>query len=356
MSSSPLILNPGPVKVPAFVLEAIGRTVIHQRGPEFSSFFGDLQEGLKYFFQTQNPVAAMPGSGTTGMESAIRSLFQQGQTVLIVCYGKFSRRWAVYARMQGILVVEMNEADGLRPEPSDILQVALKAGKPLSGIVLTHCETSTGAFMDIEGTAFLLRQHFPDTLILVDAITGAGILPFYSDAWDVDIAVAASQKSLLNPAGTVFISVSQSAAAHLDNTITEDAFDLSPYYYSALKNEYPFTPPTQMFFGILAALQRIQSETLPIVWNRSHSLARFFRAGLVDAGYEIFPVHSSDSLTAFSRRNVNMEAVAETLKNDFNIEVAGGQGTLKGKILRVAHFGDIGIQDMKICLDALKSI
>ena len=351
-----MILNPGPVWVPDFVLDAIRKPVIHQRSSEFSVFFQELQEGLRYFFQTKNTVVSMPGSGTSGMESSIRSLFKQKDKVLVVSFGKFSSRWAAFSRISGLEVSELKSENGKRSEPGEMIEAAKIAGKNLRGIILTHCETSTGASIDVEQTAFLLRKEFPDILIIADAITSAGILPFYTDNWEIDIAVAASQKSLLNPAGTVFISVSQRAARTLSESFSEDAFNLSPYYFSALKNEYPFTPPTQRLFGVLAALNKIQSETLPVIWNRTHRMSTLFRKGIVDLGGFVFPENPADSLTAFYFKTQTPEFLTHKLKKEFDIEISEGQGDLKGQILRVAHFGAIGPEEMLTCLDSIRQI
>lgn len=351
----PIILTPGPVKVPDYVLDAMRRPVIHQRGPDFETFWNELQDGLKYFFQTTNPVIAMPGSGTHGVESAIRSLMKEGEEILIPVSGKFSQRWDVFSKQIGLNVHRIDILPGEAPTSTQILK-CLTDHPQIKALVLTHCETSTGALCDAEEIIFHARKLRPGLLLILDAISTAGIIPVYSDAWSADVVIAASQKSLLSPAGIVFLTVSPLAKKRLDPGVLEDSAHLSSYYYSLAANSYPFTPPTQILFGVNAALKNIRQKSLPVIWNETRRMARLFRHGILSLGGSILPKPASDSLTAFSFPEMDLQQIYLTLREQFGIEIAEGQGPLKGKILRVAHFGDVGINEMKVCVDALRKI
>lgn len=352
---SKIILTPGPVRVPTFVIEAISKPVIHHRSPEFEFFFKELQEGLRYFFQTSHTVISLSGTGTHGVEYAMRSLFRKNEKVLIPSFGKFSERWVEYGKSSGLNVTEIQKPYGSRVNVKEILDV-LDRNPGITGMVLTHCETSTGATLDLEEIVSEVKRKYKNVLIMVDAITTLGIIPFYSDAWGADSVIAASQKSLLNPAGTVFVSVGPAAASRLSETRMQDAFDLSCYYFAAMQNAYPYTPPTQLLYGIKAALDCFQEKKLPFFWNRTHSLARFFREGISAAGGKIFPDPAGDSLTAFLFSGKDLKEIYTKLKDELSIEIAEGQGELKGKILRVAHFGDIGMEETKLCLGGISEI
>lgn len=354
-NTSPLILTPGPVKVPDFVIEAIGQVVIHQRSAAFETFFADLQTDLRYLFQTQHPVIAMAGTGTFGMESVIYSLFKPGDRVVVTDFGKFSNRWVRFSRQLGLRVTEVVKEWGECPATDEVLD-ALESHDHIKGVILTHCETSTGVAIDLEEMALAIKQRFPNVLVAVDAMSTVGCAPFYMDEWKVDAAVTASQKALLNPAGTVFAAIGPQAAEAITPVDDDDCFYLYPYYEAVLRNRFPFTPPTQLLSGIRASLRHIRGQGLPQYWNHTHQMSRRFKAGVVALGAELRPVQSCDSLTVFSFPNLNHKRIASRLFGEHLIEVASGQGEWKNEVLRVAHFGALTMADVESCLQALEKI
>ena len=132
---------------------------------------------------------------------------------------------------------------------------------------------------------------------LVDAICSVGIQAIYTDAWQLDVVVAASQKGFQNPAGTVFVAVGPLAAASLHYPEAADYRDLGHYYRYLLQGSYPFTPPVQMFYGVQAALERMQEETMPTIWNRTHAMSRYFKEAAKAGGAHLFGDGSADALT-----------------------------------------------------------
>jgi aspartate aminotransferase-like enzyme len=343
---------PGPVTPPAYVMEAIARPVVHQRSSAFQEFFGRLQVGLQYAFQTTYPVLCLNGSGTFAVEAAMLSLFKPGDQVAIPAMGKFSQRWAAFALEIGLEAVPIGITWGHAFTVAQAQQV-LDEYPRLAGWVLTHCETSTGVAIDLEELAFAIRAAQPDSLIVVDAISTVGVQPLYTDAWDLDVVVGASQKGFLNPAGTTYASLSPRAVARLAPSEGDEFWHFSHYLRHLQQGDYPFTPPTQMLYGVEAALAELQRKTLPVVWNETHQRSQRFKAAVPSFGAQIFGVGNADAVTAFSFGRVDHRAIQQDLIQSHGIELAGGQGHLADLLLRVGHFGIHGLDAIDRLVAAL---
>ena len=348
------ILTPGPVAVPDFVLQAIAHPVIHQRSPAFLEFFSELQAGLRYLFQTEGPVVVLPATGSMAVEMTMRSLFNQGQTIAVQANGKFSDRWLDYANYSGIQAVPMRLPWGENLDVDTLVSV-IENFPGLDGLVLTHCETSTGVQIDLEEMAFAARQVKPDITIVVDAMSTVGVSPLYMDAWDLDAVVCSSQKGLFNPSGVSFVALSPRVLFQMDSPRADDAMHLGHYWKYLAQGSFPFTPPTQLLYGVLEALERIRQDGLPVRWNLSHEMSRYCKASIQEMGGQLFGDANSDVLTAFSFGEGDQDEIrGELLKRGF--ELAGGQGALKGKIMRAGHFGWLGMDEMRGFVEALRVV
>ncbi len=351
---SPTILTPGPVAVPDFILEAIGQPVIHQRSSAFLEFFSQLQAGLRYLFQTEGPVVVLPATGSMAVELTMDSLFAAGQTIAVQANGKFSDRWLDYGQYKGMSAVPMRLPWG-EELTTDTLVSVLENFPGIDGLVLTHCETSTGVQIDLEEMALAARQVRPNLTIVVDAISTVGVTPLYMDAWGLDAVVCSAQKGLFNLSGVSFVALSPSALFQLDTPKADDALHLGQYWRHLAQGSFPFTPPTQQLYGVLEALEIIQDQGLPRRWNLSHQMSRFCKAAIQGLGGQLFGEGNSDVLTAFSFGEGDHDEIrAGLLQRGF--EVAGGQGPLKGKLMRVGHFGWIGMEEMEGFVEALKAV
>ncbi len=336
-NSAPHILTPGPVAVPKFIFEAIQQPVIHQRSPAFIDFFQELQLQLQYLFQTENPVLAFPATGSMAFEMTLQSLLPPQSTVAIAAHGKFSDRWLDFAQHAGYKTIPLRQPWGEAPELGGGLEMLIEI-PDLAAVVLTHCETSTGALTDLEEIAFFLKKHRPDLLIIVDAMSTIGVLPYYHDAWQIDASVCSSQKGLFNPSGTAFVALSANAISRLPIPPVDDAYHLGHYWKYLAQGSFPFTPPTQLFYGINRALKEIQHQGLPARWNLSHQMSQRFKKGIEELGGKLVGQSHADSVTAFALGNGNHDEFrAELYRRGY--ELAGGQGPLKSKIMRVGHFG-----------------
>jgi aspartate aminotransferase-like enzyme len=353
------LLTPGPVPVPDFVMAAINQPVIHHRTAAFEQFYQKLLTKLRYLFQaeaSESVVGTMIGSGTYGVEAAMYSLFKPGETILVINNGKFSERWEVFGKLSGFKVVELVKNWGESPAVAEIVEL-LRENKTVAGVVLTHSETSTGALLDLEEISFAIKNEFPETLVVVDGITSIGTIPFYFDQWQIDAAITASQKALMNPTGTIAFALSALAQRKLRNPeIIADSRNLANYVKSVQKNSYPFTAPVQLLYGLDAALDSIKNDGLPTVWNRTHHSAKTFRAALARLGGKMIAENPSDSLTAFYFPERDNEPIRQRLITDYQIHLAGGQGEFKHKLMRVSHMGMADVAVMEVLVGKLKVI
>lgn len=354
-ANSHLFMVPGPVAAPDYVMQAIARPVMHQRSQGFRTFFASLQQDLQYVFQTEHPVLCLNGSGTFAVELAMHGVFRPGDKVAVPAMGKFSERWAEYALEMGLEAVPIGITWGHELNVGHVQEV-LAEYPDLKGWVLTHCETSTGVAIDLEEIAATIRRANPDQIIVVDAVSTLAVQPLYTDAWDLDVVVAASQKGFLNPAGTAFMSLGPRAQTRLLPSDAESFFDLYRYLKALEQNDYPFTPPTQLFYGVKAALEQIRRETLPVVWNRTHQLSKHCKERLPQIGADLFGASNADALTAFSLGRIDHDMVRERLVREHAIELAGGQGRMADLIIRIGHFGAHGMPELERVLNALATI
>ncbi len=332
-----LFLAPGPVPVPQAVWEAMAQPVIHHRGPAFSTVMQRLHAGLRYVFQTAGETGVIAGSGTFAVETAMYSLFRPGERVLVVNNGKFSERWEEYGRLLGLDVRSLTKPWGEAANPEEL--VALATLEPaVHGVVITHCETSTGALIDLESAASAVRAALPDVLLLADAITTVGALPFYLDAWGLDAAVVAAQKAFMNPAGTFAWALGERGLERLRPSAPGDFANWHNYVLAGRQQSYPYTPPLAAMYGWIAVLEGIADIGLPAVWNEVLHAARDFRSGLSEAGGQVIGASPSDSLTVFDWPGQSLQALNEHL-SQAGITLAGGQGAWEGRILRISHMG-----------------
>lgn len=346
------LLTPGPVPIPDFVQRALCQPPVYHHTADFEAFMEELESGLRYFFQTQGTVLGMIGSGTYGMEALMYSLLERGDRVIVQSIGKFSQRWADYADLLGMDTVRLEKSWGQGTETQEYLDL-LAQNPQTKAVILTHCETSTGIFTDVEQIAFHVKRIFPDVWVLVDAISTGGALPFYMDEWGIDGVVVGAQKALMNPTGTVYLALSEQAVVALKPSDKSDVLNLWNYHQAMQKHRFPYSPPISQFYGVLAALQHIRHQSLPGVWNELHQNARTFRNWLQKQGFELWAEPAADCMTAFCKKGVDLVALQRQLA-ERGVIVSEGQDQLKGQILRVAHYQPIEKEAIKIFEEILR--
>jgi aspartate aminotransferase-like enzyme len=332
---------PGPTSLPDAVREAGARQMVNHRGPEFATLQNNIIARLKAFYKTQNDVLIVTAAGTGGLESAIVSFMSPGDKVLGVTIGAFGDRFAKIATAYGADVTKLAFEWGQAAEPAKVRE-ALRAGGPWKAVLMTHNETSTAVTNPIEELAAVVRQEAPDALIVVDAISGLGAVPFETDAWGLDVVVSGSQKAWMVAPGLSLVSVSARAwEAAATAKMPRFYFDLAEHKKSAEAGQTPWTPAVAVMFQLDVALQLMEQEGLDEIWKRHSAVGAAVRAGLTTLGFKLLadPAYASNTVTgAWIPEDLDWKAFNGKLRK-YGLIVAGGQGGLKGKIFRIGHLG-----------------
>lgn len=355
MNNEQLFLAPGPTMIPDFVWNAINQNVIHHRSTAFQKLYAEIQQGFQYLLSSKNPCLILNGSGTNGMQATISSIFRPKDKVLVLNSGKYGERWKFIAEDYGLNAIEI-KTDWGKKINNNFITKKLKEHPDIKAILLTQCETSTGLAQDIEEISFLTKQFNPKILTIVDGIASIGAVPFFQDAWQIDIVVFSSQKALMNPAGLAFVSLSELAQNHLSKKQTS-AINLANYLESSQQNFMPFTPATNILFGIRAVLNEFMAQGTSHLWNEIHQRAKYFRTELKSLEGEVFTELPSDAISAFNFPNTDSHNKLKShLEKNHGIIVAGGQQQLSDKVIRIAHFGIIKHDKITKLLNSLKII
>src|SRR4029453_10891557 len=257
---------PGPTPVPSDILEAVAHPMVNHRGREFAALISRVAERLKDWFQTSNDVLILSASGTGGVAARVRTP-SHGDKVLSVSIGAFGERFAAIADTYGAEVIPLQYEWGQAARPDDVRE-ALAAHPDVKAVLVTHNETSTGVTNRLEEIAGSLRS--PSTgsgrtdggpLLLVDAVSSLGAIPFEADGWGLDVVVTGSQKGWMVPPGLAFVSVSERAwRAYEQAKMPRFYLDLGRHRDALPKGQTPWTPAMSIFFGLDAALERMGEE------------------------------------------------------------------------------------------------
>lgn len=348
-----LLLTPGPTPVPSEILQALGRPLFHHRTKEYQRLFQEVSEGLQRVFKTRHPVYTFASSGTGAMEAALVNFHSPGDEILVVDAGKFGERFWRIAQALGLKVEILKAEYGEVVSPAEI-EEAVQRNPKLQSVCLQLCETSTGVVFDLQEIGRRLGGKHP--LLIVDAISGLGADRFEMDDWGMDLAISGSQKGLMLPPGLAFLAVSGRARERMKGAkLPRFYFDLA-LYEKALKDwDTPFTPAISLVVALRQAIRRIEKEGLERILKRCEGLARYTRKGLERLGFELFAKKPSQGVTAVKvPAGVDGEGLLDYLREKEGVTLAGGQGEMKGQILRVAHMGAVRKKDIDRGLAALK--
>ena len=347
---------PGPTPLPDAVREAGGRQMVNHRGPEFKELLGRVTDGLKRAFRTDNDLVILSCSGTGGLEAGVVNHLSPGDTILSVSIGVFGDRFAKVATRFGGDATKLDVEWGQAADPaavSEALHSMASDGRPAKAVLLTHNETSTGVTNPLQELAAAARAAAPEALILVDAISGLGAVPFDTDAWGLDVVVTGSQKSWMVPPGLAMVSVSPRAwDAAATATMPRFYFDLAMHRDSAVKGETPWTPAVGVCFALDVALGLLEEEGYPAIFARHAACGAAARAGLTALGVRLFadPSRASDTVTsALVPEGVEWPALNKELRSR-GLVLAGGQGSLTGRIFRLGHLGSVTVDDILAAL------
>ncbi|KEI05901.1 class V aminotransferase [Clostridium botulinum] len=350
-----LLMTPGPTNVPDRVLRKMGEEILHHRTKEFGALFGEMSERLKYIFQTKNSVLTFPASGTGGLEAAIINMFSKGDKILAVSCGVFGDRFITIAKIFGIEVdiIKVPLGTGVKLE-----EIKNKLTDEHKGLIVTHNETSTAVTNNIEKIGQFMKGK--KQLFIVDGVSSVGGIEVKMDQWNIDVLITASQKALMSPPGLFFAGVSDKAwEANKNSDIPKFYLDFkrAKEFLEKPTPQNPYTPAVSLITATNEALKMMEEEGLYNIFKRHNKLANKFRDEVEKMGLSIYTDkdYLSNTVTAikFDKDNIALK-IKEKLEKEYNIIIAGGQGDLKGKIIRFGHMGCINQEMIYKSLDALK--
>jgi alanine-glyoxylate transaminase/serine-glyoxylate transaminase/serine-pyruvate transaminase len=337
---------PGPTNVPDRILRAIDRPTIDHRGPEFAALSLGILDNLRPVFQTRGPVIMFPSSGTGGCEAALVNTLSPGDHILIAETGWFSHKaWRQVAERLG-LKVEYMAGDwrhgvspvGIEARLRDDSTHAIKA------VAVVHNESSTGVTSRLAEIRRAINRAGHPALFLVDALSAVASIEYRHDEWEVDVTVGASQKGLMLPPGLALNAVSEKAlAASKSARLPKSYWDWQEMLQANKTGFYPYTPPTNLLYGLHEALAMLLEEGLENVWRRHARHAEAARAAVRGWGLEILcadPLEYSNVLTAVLMPDGhNADALRDLILERFDMSLGTCFGKYAGKVFRIGHIG-----------------
>jgi len=351
---------PGPTPVPDRILRAIAMPVLDHRGPEFQKLGQRVLENIKAVFKTRSPVFIYPASGTGAWEAALSNLLSPGDKVLMFETGHFATLWKNMAVKLGLepVMVESDWRSGVVPEELERILREDKA-HAIKAVCVVHNETSTGCVSPIAAIRRMIDSVGHPAFYMVDTISSLGSIDYRHDEWGVDVTVAGSQKGLMLPPGLSFNAVSDKAMKAAAATRTRKSFwaweDMLTYNK---KGFFPYTPGTNLLYGLDVALDMLAEEGLDNVFARHDRHAEATRRAVHAWGLEVFcrvPEHYSSSLTTvLMPEGHNSDLFREKVLTAFNISFGAGLTKLAGKVFRIGHLGDTNDLTILAALSAVE--
>jgi alanine-glyoxylate transaminase/serine-glyoxylate transaminase/serine-pyruvate transaminase len=303
-------------------------------------------EGCRAIFQTEGPVVIFPGSGTGAWEATIVNTLSPGDRVLMFETGHFATLWSKMAARWGI-AVEFVPGDWRHGADPSIVEAKLAEDREhaIKAVMVVHNETSTGVTSRIAQVRHAIDAAHHPALLLVDSISGLGSADLRHDAWGIDVTVACSQKGLMLPPGLGFTAISQKArAASKTNTLPRSYWDWEEMLKPNAGGYFPYTPATNLLYGLREAIAMMREEGLPAVFARHERLAKATRAAVQGWGLEVLceePSEYSPVLTAVVMPDGHdADAFRQIALDRFNISLGGGLSKLSGKVFRIGHLGE----------------
>lgn len=352
-----LLMLPGPTNVPDEIRLEEAKKMINHRGELFHNLYKEVQNGLKYLFQTDNPVYILTSSGTGAVECAASNLVKKNDKIVVPVNGEFGIRLADIFEVYGAKVIRIPFEWGEGVDPA-IVKETLERNPDTVMLAFVYNETSTGVRNNAKALAEICKKL--GVLVLCDAISNLGGDELYADKWGLDIVVSGSQKCIACPPGLAFITLNEKAWRKV-----EDSKPHINYYWNLEKmkkfhekNETPFTPAVSLFFALNKALKIIEKEGIEKRVLRHKVCSKALREGAVSIGFKLYPKkeeYASYTVNAFNLpSNVTDSDVKKFLLEKYGIAISGGIGPTKGQIIRIGTIGDINQKQVEKTLTGLE--
>ena len=337
---------PGPSPVPDRVLRAMDMPVIDHRSAQFAELGRAVLEGSQKIFQTSGPVVIFPSSGTGAWEAAIVNTLSPGDKVLMVETGHFATLWR---QMAGRFGIEVDFLAGDWRRGADPTQVEAKLAEDtahaIKAVMVVHNETSTGATSRIADIRDAIDRTGHPALLMVDTISSLGSIDYRHDEWKVDVSVSCSQKGFMLPPGLGFNAISEKArAAAKTNRMPRSYFDWEEMLKPNAKGFFPYTPATNLLYGLREAITMLLEEGLDKVFSRHQRLAAATRAAVNHWGLEVLcqePREYSPVLTAvLMPPGHDADQFRQVVLDNYNMSLGSGLSKVAGKVFRIGHLGE----------------
>ena len=341
-----LLQIPGPSNVPDRILRAMDFPTIDHRSEEFFELAKQCLSGIKDVFKTKSHVIIYPASGTGAWEAALVNTLSPGDTVLMVETGHFASLWVKLAKRLG-LNAELIETNWRRGADADEISQRLSSDKTgkIKAVCIVHNETSTGAMSDVARVRKSINDTGHNALLMVDTISSLASSDFCHDEWGVDVTVSGSQKGLMLPPGLSFNAISQKAiGAYKTATLSRSYWDWGEQIEANSVGAFPYTPATNLLYGLNEAIAMLKEEGLDNVFSRHKKHAQATRLAVQTWGLEVLCEEKEDfsnTLTAVLLPDgYNADEFRSLVLDNFNMSLGNGLSRLAGKVFRIGHLGD----------------
>ena len=337
---------PGPSNVPDRILRAMDYPTIDHRGPDFTKLTRACLDGMKSVFKTTSDVIIFPASGTGAWEAALVNTVNEDDLVLMVETGHFASLWNKMALKLGIKT-EFLETDWRRGVEPEKLFDRLKKDidKKIKAVCVVHNETSTGSISRIKEVREAINSANHNALLMVDSISGLASLEYKHDEWGVDVTVSGSQKGLMLPPGLSFNAISEKALfASNENSMKRSYWDWKEQIQSNKQGSFPYTPATNLLYGLKEAIDMLHEEGLENVFKRHERHAQATRIAVQAWGLEILCQEERDYSSVLTAVKLpeghNADGLRKIILEQFNMSLGNGLSKLAGKVFRIGHLGD----------------
>jgi aspartate aminotransferase-like enzyme len=350
------LMTPGPTPVAPETQLAMAQPIIHHRAPQFMEILGEVREGLKYLFQTQQEVLIFAATGTGAMEGAVANTLSAGDTAIVVDGGKFGERWTELCTVYGVKVDRIQVEWGRAVDPKEVAR-RLEANGAIKAVFVQANETSTGVQHPVKELAAVTKNR-AGTILVVDAISALGGYELPMDAWGLDVVLAGSQKAMMLPPGLAFAALSPKAWEFVKTSnLPKYYFDFAKQRKNQEKNQTAYTSAVSLTIGLKEVLGRIRKDGLEKIFAHNRRLSAATKAAVQAMGLKLFARdYPSDVLTAvLAPAGVDGQKVVSRLRAR-GIWIAGGQAEAKGKIFRIAHMGYIDDLDLLGTIGGLEAV